>query len=218
MTKLNETLNAVITFENASENGFADNYTNIYKPFFTQLKKRIAYFEKQKGVKGANDMKLAYDVKNGIRNAQDEFCFNPSKTHSAQKQFLSQATKYALMDERDLLSLAEKLGGNTIGTLYKNESNEKTRLQKADKKPTKKPASEKSDNVENSDDDKNLVLSAINSAINAIPEDKMNSALFANILIGLADIADKQYPEVNAKSVKAILENPALAQKLAKSA
>ena len=217
MTKLNTTLNAVITFENASENGFADNYANIYKPFFTELKKRIAYFEQQKGVKGANDFKLAYDVKNGIRNKQGEFCFNPAKPQSAQNQFLTQASKYAVMPENELLALAEKLGGNTIGTLYKNQSNEKSRLQKADKKPAGKngkPASK----PEKSDTDKNLVLSAINSAINAIPADKMNSALFANILIGLADIAEKQYPEVSAKSVKAILENPAMAQKLAKSA
>lgn len=219
MTKLNTTLSAVITFENASENGFADNYVNIYKPFFTELKKRIAYFDQQKGVKGANDMKLAYDVKHGIRNKQGEFCFNPAKPQAAQNQFLTQAAKYAAMPENELLALAEKLGGNTIGTLYKNQSNEKTRLQKADKKPAGKKGKQAS-KPEKSDADKkpNIVLSSITAAINGIPADKMNSALFANILIGLADVAAKQYDNCEAKQIRAILENPAMAQKLAKSA
>ena len=40
MTKLNTTLSAVVTFENASENAFADNYTAIYKPFFLNSTKK----------------------------------------------------------------------------------------------------------------------------------------------------------------------------------
>ena len=220
MTKLNNTLSTVITFENASENAFADNYAKIYKPFFTELKKRIAYFEQQKGVKGSTDMKLAYDIKNGIRNKQGDYCFNPDKkkTSASQKQFLSYASKFAVMPEKELLKLADDLGGNTIGTLYKNISNAKTASTKASPKIGKASAkTEKASKPEKSVDEKNAVLSAFNQAINGIGEN-MTSAQFAAILIGLADIAGNQYENCEAKQIKALLENPAMAQKLVKSA
>ena len=66
-------------------------------------------------------------------------------------------------------------------------------------------------------DEKNQVLSAFNQAINGIG-DNMTSAQFAAILIGLADIAGNQYENCEAAKIKALLENPAMAQKLAKSA
>ncbi len=217
MTKLNTTLSTVITFENASENAFADNYAKIYKPFFAELKKRIAYFEQQKG-KDSRKAKLAYDIKNGIRNEQDQFCFNPKKTSDAQKQFLSIASKFAAMPEKELLTLAENLGGNTIGTLYKNISNAKTASTKASPKVGKASAkSEKTGNDEKTSENKNAVLSAFNKAINGMGEN-MTSAQFAAILIGLADIAGNQYENCDAAKIRALLENPAMAQKLAKSA
>ena len=213
MTKLNATINAVISYENASENGFADNYQNIYKPFFTELKKRIAYFDQQKG-KDSTKSKLAYDIKNGIRNEQGLYCFNPDKKKSSdsQKSFLSYASKFAAMPEKELLKLANDLGGNTIGTLYKNMSNAKTASTKSSPKLGKKPAK-----PEKSGDNKNAVLSAFNQAINGIGEN-MTSAQFAAILVGLADIAGNQYENCDAAKIRALLENPAMAQKLAKSA
>jgi hypothetical protein len=213
MTKLNTTLSTVITFENASENAFLDNYQAIYKPFFAELKKRIAYFEQQKG-KDSTKTKLAYDIKNGIRNEQGLYCFNPDKKKSsdAQKQFLSIASKFAVMPEKELLKLANDLGGNTIGTLYKNISNAKTASTKASPKVGKASAK-----PEKSGDNKNAVLSAFNQAINGIGEN-MTSAQFAAILVGLADIAGNQYENCDAAKIRALLENPAMAQKLVKSA
>lgn len=217
MTKLNTTLSTVITYENASENGFADNYAKIYKPFFAELKKRIAYFEQQKG-QDSTKSKLAYDIKNGIRNEQGNYCFNPDKkkTSASQKQFLSFASKFAAMPEKELLKLASDLGGNTIGTLYKNMSNAKTASTKSSPKLGKKPAKPASQ-PEKSGENKNDVLSAFNRAINGFGEN-MTSAQFAAILIGLADIAGNQYDNCDAAKIKALLENPAMAQKLAKSA
>jgi hypothetical protein len=221
MTKLNTTLSAVVTFENASENAFADNYQAIYKPFFVELRKRTAYFEQQKGVKGNQQMKLAYDVKNGIRNKQGDYCFNPDKkkTSESQKQFLSFASKFAAMPEKELLKLADELGGNTIGTLYKNMSTAKTASTKASPKVGAKNAKTEKQSAKNekSADEKNLVLSAFNSAINGIGEN-MTSAQFASILIALAPIAEKQFANCEAKQIRAILENPAIAEKLAKTA
>lgn len=218
MTKLNTTLSAVITFENASENAFLDNYEAIYKPYFAELKNRIAYFEQQKGVKGNNQMKLAYDVKHGIRDKQGKFCFNPKKSQEAQKQFLSISSKFADMPEKEILDIASKFGGNTVQTVYKNQSLAKTASTKASPKLGKKSAkSEKASKSEKSADEKNAVLSAFNQAINGIGEN-MTSAQFASILIGLADIAGNQYANCESKQIKALLENPAMAQKLAKSA
>lgn len=220
MTKLNTTLNTVIQYENHSENGFKYNYAKVYRPFFAELKKRIAYFDQQKGVSGANDMKLAYDIKNGIRNKQGDYCFNPDKkkTSASQKQFLSYASKFAVMPEKELLKLADELGGNTIGTLYKNISNAKTASTKASPKVGNKSAkTDKASKPEKSDNEKNQVLSAFNQAINGIGEN-MTSQQFAAILIGLADIAGNQFENCEAKQIRALLENPAMIQKLAKSA
>ena len=220
MTKLNNTLSTVVTFENASENAFLDNYAEIYKPFFAELKKRIAYFEQQKGVTGANDMKLAYDIKNGIRNKQGDYCFNPDKkkTSASQKQFLSYASKFAAMPEKELLKLASDLGGNTIGTLYKNMSNAKTASTKASPKVGKASAKpEKASKPEKSADEKNAVLSFFNQAINGYGEN-MTSAQFADVLLKLAAIAGNQFDQCETKQILALLENPAMAQKLAKSA
>jgi hypothetical protein len=219
MTKLNTTLSTVVTFENASENAFLDNHTAIYKPFFAEMKKRNAYFAQQKGVTGIQQMKLAYDVKNGIRDKQGKFCFNPKKSQEAQKQFISIASNFAEMPEKEIVSMAEKYGGNTLQTVYKNQSLAKTASTKASPKVGAKNAkSEKqSAKTEKSTDEKNLVLSAFNSAINGIGEN-MTSAQFASILIALAPIAEKQFADCEAKQIRAILENPAIAEKLSKTA
>jgi hypothetical protein len=219
MTKLNTTLSAVVTFENASENAFLDNYQAIYKPFLAEMKKRNSYFAQQKGVKGNQQMKHAYDLKNGIRNKQGKFCFNSKKSDEAQKQFISIASKFAEMPEKEIISMAEKFGGNTLQTVYKNQSLAKTASTKASPKVGAKNAkSEKqSAKTEKSADEKNLVLSAFNSAINGIGEN-MTSAQFASILIALAPIAEKQFVDCEAKQIRAILENPAIAEKLAKTA
>ena len=120
------------------------------------------------------------------------------------------------MPEKDLLKLANELGGNTIGTLYKNMSNAKTASKKASPKLGKQSAkTEKAGNDEKTSENKNAVLSAFNQAINGIGEN-MTSQQFAAILIGLADIAGNQYTNCEAKQIKALLENPAMAQKLAK--
>jgi hypothetical protein len=219
MTKLNTTLTAVVTFENASENAFADNYTAIYKPFFAELKKRSAYFDQQKGVKGNQQMKLAYDVKNGIRNKQGKFCFNSKKSDEAQKQFMSIASKFAAMPEKEIVSIAEKFGGNTLQTVYKNQSLAKTASTKASPKVGAKNAkSEKqSAKTEKSADDKNAVLSFFNKAVNGLGEN-MTSAQFADVLLKLADIAGSQFDQCEAKQIKSLLENPAMIKKLAKTA
>jgi len=128
---------------------------------------------------------------------------------------LSIASKFANMPEKEILDIAGKFGGNTIQTVYKNQSLAKTASTKASPKIGK--ASAKTEKSEKSSDEKNLVLSAFNSAINGIGEN-MTSAQFAAILIALAPIAEKQFSNCEAKQIRAILENPAIAQKLAKSA
>lgn len=215
MTKLNTTLSTVVTFENASENAFLDNHTAIYKPFFAEMKKRNAYFAQQKGVTGNQQMKLAYDVKNGIRDKQGKFCFNPKKSQEAQKQFISIASNFAELSDKEIISMAEKYGGNTLQTVYKNQSKAKTASTKASPKVGAKNA--KTAKTAKSADEKNLVLSAFNSAINGIGKN-MTSVQFASILIALAPIAEKQFADCEAKQIRAILENPAMAEKLAKTA
>lgn len=212
MTKLNTTLTAVVTFENASENAFLDNYQAIYKPFLSEMKKRNSYFEQQKGVKGNQQMKHAYDLKNGIRNKQGKFCFNPKKSDEAQKQFISIASKFAEMPEKEIISMAEKYGGNTLQTVYKNQSLAKTASTKASPKVGAKNAKS-----EKSADDKNAVLSFFNKAVNGLGEN-MTSAQFADVLLKLADIAGSQFDQCEAKQIKALLENPAMIKKLAKTA
>ena len=123
------------------------------------------------------------------------------------------------MPEKEIVSMAEKYGGNTLQTVYKNQSLAKTASTKASPKVGAKNAkSEKqSAKTEKSTDEKNLVLSAFNSAINGIGEN-MTSAQFASILIALAPIAEKQFADCEAKQIRAILENPAIAEKLSKTA
>tara|TARA_X000000950_G_scaffold264118_1_gene337032 strand:+ start:133 stop:771 length:639 start_codon:yes stop_codon:yes gene_type:complete len=203
--------NAVITLETAINNSFTDNYDTVYKPYLVPFKARLAYAEQQKGVKGKQAMMLSYDIKKGFRDGNGIWLIP--------EQDISKATKLARYTDKELLELVARIGGNTIGTICKNISLNKTATTKANSKPkTDKPNSaKKSDKPERSHIVSNVYLQAINSGL-AKYGSKITNEQLANILIESLKFADKQYENVDAKSVRALLEDQAMLAKLAKSA
>lgn len=216
MTNNIETLyNAVITLETAINNSFTDNFETVYKPYLVPFKARLAYAEQQKGVKGKQEMMLAYDIKHGFRVEKDVWIIP--------EQDISKASKLARYNDKELLELVSKIGGNTIGTICKNISLNKTATTKANSrvKTTKAKNTQKTDKADNKADESHVVsnvyLQAINSGL-AKCGSKITNEQLANILIESLKFADKQYENVDAKSVRALLENQATLAKLAKTA
>lgn len=201
--------NAVITLETAVNNSFTDNYENVYKPYLVPFRARIAYTDQQKGVKGNREMLLAYDIKNGFRT--------PEGVWIIPEQDINRACKLARYTDKDLLSLVAKIGGNTIGTICKNISLNKTATTKASskvktdtKKASKKADSEKSFVVTNK------FLQALNKGL-AEKGSTLTSEQLAYIILNSLQFAQEQYSLVDAKAVRALLENQAMVNKLAKA-
>ena len=98
--------------EATQENSFAQNAKTIYAPFFNAVLDREVYFDTLKGVKGANDPKLKYDIKNGFRNKQGEYLVKGGL------QAISQAKFFTPCSIEEL----QQVKGATLGTAYKNET------------------------------------------------------------------------------------------------
>tara|TARA_R100000388_G_C7198976_1_gene137481 strand:- start:142 stop:774 length:633 start_codon:yes stop_codon:yes gene_type:complete len=209
MTKTIKTLhNAVVALETAVNNSFTDNFETVYKPYLVPFRARIAYVDQQKGVKGNRDMLLSYDIKNGFRT--------PEGIWIIPEQDINRACKLARYTDKDLLALVKKIGGNTIGTICKNISLQKTAMTKATskvktdtKKASKKP-SEKSFVVTNK------FLQALNKGL-AEKGSTLTNEQLAYIILNSLQFAQEQYSLVDAKAVKALLENQAIVNKLAKA-
>lgn len=203
--------NAVITLETAINNSFTDNYDEIYKPYLLAFKKRIAYSDQQKGVKGKHEMMLSYDIKNGFRLEKDVWIIP--------EQDISKATKLARYTDKELLELVARIGGNTIGTICKNISLNKTATTKASSKPktTKADSKAKTEKSDKSFSVSNPFLRALNQGLSKA-SNNMTSHKLAQIILDSLQFAPEQYPNVEVKQVKALLQDQVTLAKLAKSA
>ena len=203
----------LVNHEATIEANFAGNYAGIYKPAFALAKKRIAYRDQQKGVKGNQQMMLAWDIKNGIRDKTGAFILWPQKSEQANKTYLSNLEKLAAMPEKELLALQEKVGGYTIGTICKNISNANTASKKASQ-PANGKKSGQPEKAEKSAETKSAILTVLNSYL-ANQKNKTN-ANFAAMLMALATAAEKDFSgNLEAKAIRAFLENPAMLKKSA---
>jgi len=203
----------LVKHESTIEANFAENYAGIYKPAFALAKKRISYREAQKGVKGNQQMMLAWDIKNGIRNKTGAFILWPAKSEQANKTYLSNLEKLAAMPEKELLAVQKKVGGYTIGTICKNISNANTASKKASQPANGKKTSQP-EKTEKAQETKSAVLTVINSYL-ANEKNKTN-ANFAAMLIALATAAEKDFAgNLEARAIRAFLENPAMLKKSA---
>ena len=209
-------IQTVINFETETDQRFINSIDTVYAPLFNLMRDRIAYREQQKGVKGNSDMSKAWDIDKGIRDNEGMFSFLSGKTEQAHKTFLSNAEKLAGMSIDELTALVEKVGGNTINTICKNISlagsasrsaKSKAKSGKAGKTDEKETISKPSKEEEKG----NPFLTAINTAITKKPD--MNSAEFAQMINAILPIAEKQFANVEAKAVRALLENPAMLKK-----
>ena len=205
-TTIKDLYDAVVTLENEVNNSFSNNYESVYKPFLQRVRLRVAYSEQQKGVKGKQKMLLTYDQKHGFRDEQGNWIIP--------EQDISRATKLASYTDKKLLALVAKIRGNTIGTICKNMSLQKTTLTKAGskvktgtKKTSKKP-SDKSFVVTNK------FLRAVNEGLSKKGSTLTNEQL-AYIILNSLKFAEEQYSLVDAKAVRALLENQAMVNKLA---
>jgi ribosomal protein L12E/L44/L45/RPP1/RPP2 len=206
-------IQTVINFETETDQRFINSIGTVYAPLFDLMRERIAYREQQKGVKGNSDMAKAWDIDKGIRDNEGMFSFLSGKTEQAHKTFLSNAEKLAGMSIDELTALVEKVGGNTINTICKNISLAGSASRSAKSKAKSGKAGKKEEIAKPSKEDTkgNPFLTAINTAITKKPD--MNSAEFAQMINALLPIAEKQFANVEAKAVRALLENPAMLKK-----
>ena len=116
--------------ETTQENSFAENAKTVYAPFFNAVLDREVYFDTLKGVKGANNEKLKYDVKHGFRDKQGEYLVKGGL------QAISQAKFFAPCTIKEL----EQVIGSTLGTAYKNETQKLIREKTAKNPVSKTPA------------------------------------------------------------------------------
>ena len=116
--------------ETLAEQNFAKNAKTVYAPFFNAVLDREVYFDTLKGVKGANNEKLKYDVKHGFRDKQGEYLVKGGL------QAISQAKFFAPCTIKEL----EQVIGSTLGTAYKNETQKLIREKTATNPVSKTPA------------------------------------------------------------------------------
>lgn len=206
-------IQTVVNFETETDQRFINSIGTVYAPLFDLMRDRIAYREQQKGVKGNSDMAKAWDIDKGIRDNDGMFSFLAGKTEQAHKTFLSNAEKLASMSIDELIALVEKVGGNTINTICKNISlaGSASRSAKSKAKSAKSGKKEEIAKPSKEEAKGNPFLTAINTAITKKPD--MNSAEFAQMINALLPIAEKQFANVEAKAVRALLENPAMLKK-----
>lgn len=108
-------IDVIVKHEAAIENNFHLNYDKVYLPLFKLLSARHEYFETLKGrtdIK-VNAEKLAYDIKQGIRDDKGEYLVWT-------KSEISQYSKFALMTKKEFLAVIDKTGGNTLKSASKN--------------------------------------------------------------------------------------------------
>jgi len=116
--------------EATQENSFAENAKTIYAPFFNAVLDREVYYDTLKGVKGANDEKLKYDVKHGFRNKQGEYLVKGGLIAISQAKFFAPCSIEEL----------RQVKGSTLGTAYKNETQRLLREKTATNPISKTPA------------------------------------------------------------------------------
>jgi len=202
---------AVVTLETAINNSFTDNFETVYKPYLAPFKARNAYSDQQKGVKGKHEMMLSYDVKHGFRVEKDIW--------EIPEQDVNRACKLARYTDKELLELVARIGGNTIGTICKNISLNKTATTKANSKPKTGKADSKA-KTEKSDKSfavSNPFLRALNQGLSKA-SNNMTSHKLAQIILDSLQFAPEQYPNVEVKQVKALLQDQVTLANLAKSA
>jgi len=107
-------IDAITNHEAQIEKNLVLNYDKIYSPLFKMLKARHDHFETIKGTPKVNDQKLAYDIKQGLRDDKGDYL----KWTLSQ---LSQFTSFALISKKEFIALCDEFGGNTLQTLYKNQ-------------------------------------------------------------------------------------------------
>ena len=238
MIKVNTALQAVISFENETDNRFINSINDVYAPLFELGLKRASYREQQKGVAGNGDLNKAFDRENGIRDENNDYIvpkgMKAKKPQDALKSYWSNVEKLAHMNSRypltganpdgktELEITVEKVGGNTIPTICKNISlaGSASRSAKSKAKSGKAGKAGKDDetagiSVEEAFEELkasvNPFLKALNTMIAECPD--MDSAQYAKMIIKLMPIAQKQFPNVEGKAVMALLENPAMLKK-----
>ena len=109
--------------EATQENSFAENAKTIYAPFFDAVLNREVYYDTLKGVKGANDLKLKYDVKHGFRDKQGEYLVKTGLQAISRAKFFCSQTIEEL----------QQVKGAKLGTAYKNETQRLVQEQTATK-------------------------------------------------------------------------------------
>jgi len=232
MIKVNTALQTVASYETETEGRLLNAINEVYVPLFKVGIDRASYRKQQKGVVGNTDMYKAWDRKNGIRDENDDFIIpkglrmKAKDKNSAMKQYWSNVEKVAHMHavknkdgKTELEIVIARVGGETIATVCKNLSQEDASLRstKSRKGAGKNGKAGKTDEKEtiskpSKEDTKgNPFLTAINTAITKKPD--MTSAEFAQMINAILPIAEKQFANVEAKAVRAILENPAMLKK-----
>ena len=235
MIKVNTALQTVASYETETEGRLLNAINDVYVPLFKVGTDRASYRKQQKGVVGNTDMYKAWDRKNGIRDENDDFIIpkglrtKAKDKNSAMKQYWSNVEKLAHMHacknkdgKTELEIVIARVGGETMATVCKNLSQEDASLRstKSRKGAGKNGKVSKTDEKEtvtdilepSQEDAKgNPFLTAINTAITKKPD--MTSAEFAQMINAILPIAEKQFANVEAKAVRAILENPAMLKK-----
>lgn len=116
--------------ETTLEKTFAKNAEKVYAPFFNAVLDREVYFDTLKGVKGANNEKLKYDVKHGFRDKQGEYLVKGGLQAISQAKFFANHTIEEL----------QNVIGSTLGTAYKNETQRLVKEHTAKNPVSKTPA------------------------------------------------------------------------------
>ena len=116
--------------EATQENSFAENAKTIYAPFFNAVLDREVYYDTLKGVKGANDEKLKYDIKHGFRDKEGNYLVKGGLQAISQAKFFSPCSIEEL----------QQVKGSTLGTAYKNETQRLVKEHTAKNPVSKTPA------------------------------------------------------------------------------
>lgn len=112
MTKV--LINRFNRIEKAGEYAFRDNHEKTYGPVLKLMLARAEYSDSVKG-KGSRELMLAWDVKNGIRNADGDYMITLGNGTGG-RQAISKLMALAVIPEKELLAIP----GSTVLTVYAN--------------------------------------------------------------------------------------------------
>jgi len=112
MTKV--LINRFNRIEKAGEYAFRDNHEKTYGPVLKLMLARAEYGDSVKG-KGSRELMLAWDVKNGIRNADGDYMITLGNGTGG-RQAISKLLALAVIPEKELLAIP----GSTVLTVYAN--------------------------------------------------------------------------------------------------